>query len=159
MCSDSTIFGELRSIDCIDSVIVKACTNLHRQRYRDRFPDRFENLLEPAVVLRAVRTHRRASQPSALDIRSFTSRISAPLPAPSPAAMHMRSGWPPKICTANGRSVLVKPHLPFDFGLLRVRPSTEMNSKQTDQHRHASSTGVETRRQSHPPLAKAPMAD
>jgi hypothetical protein len=32
-------------------VCVKARANLHRQRYRDRFLDSFENLLEPAVVL------------------------------------------------------------------------------------------------------------
>ena len=59
----------------------------------------------------------------------FMSSMSAPTSSAISAAMRMRSGCPPKICTANGRSYSKKRICLRDFGLLRVRPSTEMNSE------------------------------
>jgi len=72
------------------------------------------------------------------------SRMSAPISSAISAAMRIRSGWPQK---SGPQTALlrIKPIWRLDFGLLRVKPSTEINSDTLNLRRRALSRR-ETRR-------------
>jgi len=52
---DAAVFRELRSVDRVDRVIVKARADLHRERNRDHFLDLFQDRFQATVVFQQTR--------------------------------------------------------------------------------------------------------